>query len=458
MFAGVAGGGAMDLVDLARRPFADVAPAISGSVAYMDEGAGECAHHCAGAGFILSLGAVNVLSLNASRAPSRRPRPRWTSRGYLSSANAGRDLQTRLRRGPRATCFDAPARTPRRERHVLCAVSEEAHVAAAHAAATASGDPHAAQASGHPTSDSFEILKLAASAIRPRARMAGAGDQVPEETGRTPKNPRGAPMTTTTTAGASAGGDGWGDDWGETDLNSLRRTRAPSWIERRRRRALDAVLHVRYSRCPSPRCLEALPAPAAEPPRPPPSRPPTPARRRLAPSIAVFDDAPPRRRRRRGRSARAGPSRRRRPRQPAVRDGGAHGREVRVLRAGTDVEGDRAGYCGGGGSRGWLASAAVGNGGARGGGQDGGHAHAGGERRGIPAPRGDDGTGRGFGGGRIGRDVGRREPGTGSRRGWNGLGTGDSIPRCRRRRRGRPTNAPAISRPRLRRRRPRASS
>ena len=63
MFAGVAGGGAMDLVDLARRPFADVAPAISGSVVYMDEGAGECAHHCAGAGFILSLGAVNVLSL-----------------------------------------------------------------------------------------------------------------------------------------------------------------------------------------------------------------------------------------------------------------------------------------------------------------------------------------------------------------------------------------------------------
>ena len=36
MFAGVAGGGAMDLVDLARRPFADVAPAISGSVVYMD--------------------------------------------------------------------------------------------------------------------------------------------------------------------------------------------------------------------------------------------------------------------------------------------------------------------------------------------------------------------------------------------------------------------------------------
>mmetsp|Transcript_13390 Transcript_13390/g.52425 ORF Transcript_13390/g.52425 Transcript_13390/m.52425 type:complete len:204 (+) Transcript_13390:492-1103(+) len=116
-------------------------------------------------------------------------------------------------------------------------------------------------------------------------------------------------------------------------------------------------------------------------------------RRRLAPSIAVSDFAVPRRRRRRGRSARAGPARRRRPRQPAVRDGRAHGRETRVLRAGTDVEGGGAGDGGCGGSRGWRASPAGGNRGARAGGQDGGHAHAGGARRGIPTPRGDDGQG-----------------------------------------------------------------
>ena len=57
--------GGVDLVEEARRSFADVAADINGALVYMDEGAGEAAHFACGASFLFSLGALNVLSLEA---------------------------------------------------------------------------------------------------------------------------------------------------------------------------------------------------------------------------------------------------------------------------------------------------------------------------------------------------------------------------------------------------------
>ena len=368
MFAGVAGGGAMDLVDLARRPFADVAPAISGSVVYMDEGAGECAHHCAGAGFILSLGAVNVLSLERVAGTVAEATPPVDVAGLpVDPRTPVVIFTTRLLQRSKGDLLRCVGSHPGAASvTVFCAVSEEAHVAAAHAVATASGDPHAAQASGQSYERLVRDLKLAASAIM-SAEHAGSAPATksPKRTGRTPRKPtRRADDDDDDGWGDDAGGDGWGDDWGETESE---KSEEDFHENSESDRTLDGMpsLHVRYFPMPlTPLSRGAFVMPAAGAAASAAVAPPPPTGRRVAPSIAA-STAPPRRRRRRGRSARAGPSRRRRPRQPAVRDGGAHGRETRVLRAGTDVEGGGAGDGGGGGSRGWLASSAFRNGGAR---------------------------------------------------------------------------------------------
>lgn len=62
---GASSSGRLDLVEEARRPFAEAATDINGALVYMDEGAGEAAHFACGAGFLFSLGALNVLSLEA---------------------------------------------------------------------------------------------------------------------------------------------------------------------------------------------------------------------------------------------------------------------------------------------------------------------------------------------------------------------------------------------------------
>ena len=223
MFAGVAGGGAMDLVDLARRPFADVAPAISGSVVYMDEGAGECAHHCAGAGFILSLGAVNVLSLERVAGTVAEATPPVDVAGLpVDPRTPVVIFTTRLLQRSKGDLLRCVGSHPGAASvTVLCAVSEEAHVAAAHAVATASGDPHAAQASGQSYERLVRDLKLAASAIMAteHATKSAPATKSPKKTGRTPKKParRADDDFNDDGWGDDAGGDGWGDDWGETE-------------------------------------------------------------------------------------------------------------------------------------------------------------------------------------------------------------------------------------------------
>ena len=220
MFAGVAGGGAMDLVDLARRPFADVAPAISGSVVYMDEGAGECAHHCAGAGFILSLGAVNVLSLERVAGTVAEATPPVDVAGLpVDPRTPVVIFTTRLLQRSKGDLLRCVGSHPGAASvTVFCAVSEEAHVAAAHAVATASGDPHAAQASGQSYERLVRDLKLAASAIMSaeHAGSAPPATKSPKRTGRTPKKPA-RRADDDDGWGDDAGGDGWGDDWGETE-------------------------------------------------------------------------------------------------------------------------------------------------------------------------------------------------------------------------------------------------
>ena len=220
MFAGVAGGGAMDLVDLARRPFADVAPAISGSVVYMDEGAGECAHHCAGAGFILSLGAVNVLSLERVAGTVAEATPPVDVAGLpVDPRTPVVIFTTRLLQRSKGDLLRCVGSHPGAASvTVFCAVSEEAHVAAAHAVATASGDPHAAQASGQSYERLVRDLKLAASAIMSaeHAGSAPPATKSPKRTGRTPKKPA-RRADDDDGWGDDASGDGWGDDWGETE-------------------------------------------------------------------------------------------------------------------------------------------------------------------------------------------------------------------------------------------------
>lgn len=225
MFAGIAGGGAMDLVDLARRPFADVAPAISGSVVYMDEGAGECAHHCAGAGFILSLGAVNVLSLERVAGTVAEATPPVDVAGLpVDPRTPVVIFTTRLLQRSKGDLLRCVGSHPGAASvTVLCAVSEEAHVAAAHAVATASGDPHAAQASGQSYERLVRDLKLAASAIMSTehagSQMVSNTTKSPKKTGRTPKKParRADDDFNDDGWGDDDGGDGWGDDWGETE-------------------------------------------------------------------------------------------------------------------------------------------------------------------------------------------------------------------------------------------------
>ena len=100
---------------------------------------------------------------------------------------------------------------------MFCAVSEEAHVAAAHAVATASGDPHAAQASGQSYERIVRDLRLAAAAIMSDQSAQSSSTMkspTPKKTGRTPKKP-----TPKADGGwdDDDGGDGWGDDWGETE-------------------------------------------------------------------------------------------------------------------------------------------------------------------------------------------------------------------------------------------------
>ena len=383
MFAGVAGRAAMDLVDLARRPFADVAPAISGSVVYMDEGAGECAHHCAGAGFILSLGAVNVLSLERVAGTVAEATPPVDVAGLpVDPRTPVVIFTTRLLQRSKGDLLRCVGSHPGAASvTVFCAVSEEAHVAAAHAVATASGDPHAAQASGQSYERLVRDLKLAASAIM-SAEHAGSAPATksPKRTGRTPRKPtRRADDDDDDGWGDDAGGDGWGDDWGETESEKSEEdfgTKTPSRIERS---TVCRPCTCDTSLCPSPRCREARSScPPREPPRPPPSRPPPPTG---APGPAL-DRCLRRRRPPAGAATRSGAHA---PVPPGVAvlanqlcAMGAHmgvrlecfalGRTSRAVARATR----------GGGSRGWLASSAFRNGGARAGGQDGGHAHAGG--------------------------------------------------------------------------------
>lgn len=250
MFAGVAGGGAMDLVDLARRPFADVAPAISGSVVYMDEGAGECAHHCAGAGFILSLGAVNVLSLERVAGTVAEATPPVDVAGLpVDPRTPVVIFTTRLLQRSKGDLLRCVGSHPGAASvTVFCAVSEEAHVAAAHAVATASGDPHAAQASGQSYERLVRDLKLAASAIM-SAEHAGSAPATksPKRTGRTPRKPtrRADDDDDDDGWGDDAGGDGWGDDWGETESE---KSEEDFHENSESDRTLDGMpsLHVRY--------------------------------------------------------------------------------------------------------------------------------------------------------------------------------------------------------------------
>ena len=240
----------MDLVDLARRPFADVAPAISGSVVYMDEGAGECAHHCAGAGFILSLGAVNVLSLERVAGTVAEATPPVDVAGLhvVDPRTPVVIFTTRLLQRSKGDLLRCVGSHPGAASvTVFCAVSEEAHVAAAHAVATASGDPHAAQASGQSYERLVRDLKLAASAIM-SAEHAGSAPATksPKRTGRTPRKPtRRADDDDDDGWGDDAGGDGWGDDWGETESE---KSEEDFHENSESDRTLDGMpsLHVRY--------------------------------------------------------------------------------------------------------------------------------------------------------------------------------------------------------------------
>ena len=209
----------MDLVDLARRPFADVAHAISGAVVYMDEGAGECAHHAAGAGFILGLGAVNVLSLERVAGTVAEATPPIDVAGLpVDPRTPVAIFTTRLLQRSKGDLLRCVGVHPAASAvAVFCAVSEEAHVAAAHAVATASGDPHAAQASGQSYERIVRDLRLAASAIMSDQSAQSSSTMkspTPKKTGRTPKKP-----TPKADGGwdDDDGGDGWGDDWGETE-------------------------------------------------------------------------------------------------------------------------------------------------------------------------------------------------------------------------------------------------
>ena len=272
----------MDLVDLARRPFADVAPAISGSVVYMDEGAGECAHHCAGAGFILSLGAVNVLSLNASRAPRGGHAPGGRRGVARRSANAGRDLHdataAEVQGRPASMRRLAPRR---RERHgVLRGIGGGARRGGARGG---HGERRPARRAGvgailRATRSRSQTRSLRHHVRRAR-RIGAAGDEVPEENGANAKETRRG-ADDDDGWGDDAGGDGWGDDWGETEIEKSEEdenSESGRTMLDDRARALRRPCTCDTSRCPSPRCREARSScPPREPPRPPPSRPPPP--------------------------------------------------------------------------------------------------------------------------------------------------------------------------------------
>ena len=162
----------------------------------------------AGAGFILSAWAsVNVLSLERSRAPSRRPRPPVDVAGAV-------DLRTPVDLQRRPAEPRAPVEARARERHGVMAVSQEAsrRVRQAHAVATASGDPHAAQASDG-QSERATPTPVRAQAHR---RLASAGDPSPKRRGERRRNPRGGDRRRRDGA-ADAGGDGAGRRWGETE-------------------------------------------------------------------------------------------------------------------------------------------------------------------------------------------------------------------------------------------------
>ena len=70
----------VDLVDEARRAFADAAPEIAGALVYLDRGVAEVAHHACGAGFFLGIGALNVLPLEEDDETRDVPpgRRRWS--------------------------------------------------------------------------------------------------------------------------------------------------------------------------------------------------------------------------------------------------------------------------------------------------------------------------------------------------------------------------------------------
>ena len=162
---------------------------------------------------------MNVLSLERVAGTVRRPRPSGRRGVTRRSANADLIFTTRLLQRSKGDLLRCVGSHPGAASvTVFCAVSEEAHVAAAHAVATASGDPHAAQASGQSYERLVRDLKLAASAIM-SAEHAGSpppATKSPKRTGRTPKKPA-RRADDDDGWGDDAGGDGWGDDWGETE-------------------------------------------------------------------------------------------------------------------------------------------------------------------------------------------------------------------------------------------------
>ena len=228
--------GPLDLVDEARRAFADVAGDVSGALVYLDDGAAEIAHHACGAGFLLRLGAVNVLSLASARAADPDARAPVDATGATPPAGTPVVVLTaRLLPVAAADVLACVAANPTASRVlVLCAASEAAHVARARALAAARRDRR-------PTDDApaASASDAYADAVRRVRRAAGAiltatdavdADAVPADADAVPADADAVP------ADEPVPGDGWGDghasddgwgDWGDDDASEASASGAP---------------------------------------------------------------------------------------------------------------------------------------------------------------------------------------------------------------------------------------
>ena len=221
--------GPLDLVDEARRAFADVAGDVSGALVYLDDGAAEIAHHACGAGFLLRLGAVNVLSLASARAADPDARAPVDATGATPPAGTPVVVLTaRLLPVAAADVLACVAANPTASRVlVLCAASEAAHVACARALAAARRDRR-------PTDDApaASASDAYADAVRRVRRAAGAiltatdavdADTVPADADAVPAD---EPVPGDGWGDGHASDDGWGD-WGDDDASEASASSAP---------------------------------------------------------------------------------------------------------------------------------------------------------------------------------------------------------------------------------------